>query len=191
MARLDKIKDFMGRIDESYRSYRMLSEEIELNSPSRNWRAQNDEVMRHAIETLSDAVMHEYVCDDDLVNATDLDACTIGDIEDFYDITCAGGYPLHDTMTDELSSPFSVKAFNKKYRNRKKFPIFEDFVKDNWEDILDEETVDAIYDRRDVGSIVDKNAYGGGGFEVMRGLEIAVSKNVAQKILDKFRQTEI
>ena len=56
--------------------------------------------------------------------------------------------------------------------------IIETEVKDNWQDILDGDLLDAVYDRRDIASITDKNMYGGGGFEALREFEMDVRDNV-------------
>lgn len=50
----------------------------------------------------------------------------------------------------------------------------ENWVHDNWEDILPERLVAYIYAKVDYESVVHANMLGGGGWEVLRGLEIDV-----------------
>lgn len=53
----------------------------------------------------------------------------------------------------------------------------EEEVRDGWEEILNDELVQAIHDKYDVACITHKYAYGGGGWEVLRDLEIDVKDN--------------
>lgn len=50
----------------------------------------------------------------------------------------------------------------------------ENWVKDNWENELPNDLVDAIYKKVDVANIIHKNYLMGGGWEVLRRLEIDV-----------------
>ena len=54
----------------------------------------------------------------------------------------------------------------------------EEEVEESWQNVLDENLVNAIYDKIDAAKIIDKNMYGGGGFEVLRHLEMDVKDNV-------------
>ena len=56
--------------------------------------------------------------------------------------------------------------------------VVEDEVKDCWQDVLDDDLLDAVYDKCDMASVVHKNWYGGGSFEVLRNLQIDVRDNV-------------
>ena len=56
--------------------------------------------------------------------------------------------------------------------------IVEDEVEDSWQDILKGDLLQAIYDKKDVACITHSDCYGGGGFEVLRELEIDVKDNV-------------
>ena len=84
---------------------------------------------------------------------------------------------------------FSIKEFNKKntgYLGVKS--IFEDYVDDIWEDCLDDDIKEAVYDRIEVGKIIDKYCLGGGGFEVERDLELGVCDRVAEKLKEKYNK---
>lgn len=54
----------------------------------------------------------------------------------------------------------------------------EEEVEESWQNVLDENLVDAIYDKIDVANVTDKNMYGGGGYEILRNLAADVRDNV-------------
>ena len=54
----------------------------------------------------------------------------------------------------------------------------EEEVGDCWQDVLNDDLLKAVYDKYDVACVSHKNCYGGGGFEVLRELEIDVRDNV-------------
>lgn len=56
--------------------------------------------------------------------------------------------------------------------------LIEDDVKDCWQFELDDDVLDAIYDRFDVAGVIGKNKYGGGSFEALRQLQMDVRDNV-------------
>ena len=56
--------------------------------------------------------------------------------------------------------------------------IIENEVHDCWQDILTNDILDAVYDKYDIACVTDKNCYGGGGYEVIRKLEMDVRDNV-------------
>lgn len=65
--------------------------------------------------------------------------------------------------------------------------IIEREVLDEWQYVLNDQLIDAIYDKIDVNKITGKNKYGGGGFETVRQLQIDVKDNVLS-ILEKNKQ---
>lgn len=56
--------------------------------------------------------------------------------------------------------------------------IIEDEVEDSWQDELSDDLLEAIYDKYDVACVTNKSCYGGGGFEVLRELQMDVRDNV-------------
>lgn len=56
--------------------------------------------------------------------------------------------------------------------------IVEDEVEDSWQDVLSDDLLEAIYDKYDVACVTNKSCYGGGGFEVLRELQMDVRDNV-------------
>lgn len=56
--------------------------------------------------------------------------------------------------------------------------IIENEVHNCWQDILTDDLLDAVYDKYDIACVTDKNCYGGGGYEVIRKLEMDVRDNV-------------
>ena len=150
------------------------------------WKKKNDELLAKAIDTLADCVIEEYVGDGDLDSATDLKACDGDDIQHFYSLVYADSIALRAEWPE---GPFSIKDFNKEhtgYLSPKS--IFESYVHDIWEESLDEDIKEAVYDRIEVGKIIDKYAFGGGGFEVERELELATRDRVAEKIKTKYNK---
>lgn len=140
------------------------------------WKKKNDESFNKAIDIMADLVIEEFIDPDDIKNATDLNECDGYDIQLFYDIE----------YSPDIDEPFSIKEFNKEKKGHGgHHSPFEEFVRDNWEECLEESILEAVYDRIEVGRIVDKACYGGGGFEVMRDLELGVVKNVAEKLKNK------
>ena len=145
------------------------------------WQKENDKLLAKAIDTMADYAIEQFVDFDDFVNATDLQECDGDDIQYFYDIEYNDGYE------PEEGEPFSIKYFVKRHR-KPRCSIFENYVEENWEEFLDDDLVEAIYDRIDVGKIVGKYCYGGGGFEVERDFQIGVTDRIAEKIKEKFRK---
>ena len=56
--------------------------------------------------------------------------------------------------------------------------LIENYVDDYWQYDLDDDVLDALYDRFDVAGVIGKNQYGGGRFEALRQLQIDVRDNV-------------
>ena len=146
-----------------------------------SWKKENDKLFAKAIDTMADYAIEQFVDSNDLVDATDLDECDADDIQFFYDITYNTRYE------PEEGKPFSIKEVIKSNRGPR-HAIFEDYAEENWKEYLDDDLIDAVYDRIDVGKIVDKYCYGGGGFEVERDLELGVRDKVAEKIKEKLRK---
>lgn len=141
------------------------------------WVSSNDKAMQEAIEILAKGAIDSIIGDDYsyMKNATDLQECDYYDIQTFFSIE-------NDEFYEVIKEPFSIKKFNKDYDFYSTGDIFEEYVSDYWEDVLPEDLVDAIYDRRRAASITHANCYGGGDFEVKRDLEIGTAKKVAEII---------
>lgn len=146
--------------------------------PSKYWQNSNDNIIKKAIEDLSDAIIEEYGTEC-IENAIDIDKCDSNDIQTFYSIVCDED---SEYINYEISHPFSIKEFNENNKRYGIHSIFEDFVNDYWTDILDDDVVESIYDVVDIASITNRNDYGGGSFEAIRELQLAVADNVANKI---------
>ena len=58
----------------------------------------------------------------------------------------------------------------------------ENYVETEWQYVLDDSLLNAIYDMKDASSVVGKNMYGGGGFEFLRELEKAVADSVVTQL---------
>ena len=158
----------------------MISESVKkvLNEVSFNaWSSSNDEAVQKAIDLLSQAAIKEIVGDnvDFLKNAVDLQNCDYFDIQLFFSID-------NSDIWDIVERPFSIKRVNKKYDYFSVGDVFEDFVEDNWQDVLPTDLVGKLCDRQDVASITHSDYYGGGSFEVMRDIEIGTAKKIAQTI---------
>ena len=148
------------------------------------WKKKNDELFAKAMDVLADYVIEEYVCDGDLKDATDLQECDGHDIQLFYFLLNDDRFCHCPEIPD---GSFSIKEFNRRHTGHLGVKgIFEDYAHDIWEDCLDDDVREAVCDRIEVGRIVDKYAYGGGGFEVERDLEIGVRDRVAEKIKAKY-----
>ena len=65
--------------------------------------------------------------------------------------------------------------------------VIEDWVEENWEEYLDEDTVDALHDLFDMGGILGKRQLNGGRFEAFRDFQILVEDNVITKIKDALK----
>lgn len=162
--------DLRNVISESVRN---ILKEIKFNS----WVSSNDKAMQKAIEILAQGAIDNIIGDDFsyMKNATDLQTCGYEDIQKFFSIE-------NDEFYKVIKEPFSIKKFNKRYGFYSTGDIFEEYVSDYWEDVLPEELVDAIYDRRRAASITHADLYGGGDFEVKRDLEIGTAEKVAEII---------
>lgn len=144
------------------------------------WVSSSNSAVEKAVELLSDAAIKQIVGDDFsyLKNATDLQECYFDDLQMFFSID-------NSDVWDVVKEPFSIKEFNDEYDYFSTGEVFEDFIKDHWQDVLPPDLVDKIYDRKDVASIIYSDYYGGGGYEAMRDVEIQTCERIAQIIKQK------
>ena len=137
------------------------------------------DTMNRAAEELSTAVMEDIYWDF-LSNASDLNVCD--DIEISHIIDLANCDRFSYLLDEELVNTFSIKDIIKKYGRQSCPDAVDKWVEENWEDCLDKDTVDALYDFFDVGGILGKRDLNGGSWEAFRDFQIAVSNNVISKI---------
>ena len=108
-------------------------------------------------------------------NAIDLNECDGDDIQEL--LSC-----VDNIGTDIFDKPYKIKSLIPKCCSKYYRPVIEELVEEDYQDVLDDELLDAVYDRYDVQSIVNKNAYGGGGYEVLKQFSNAVKERVADKL---------
>lgn len=123
-----------------------------------------------------------------MFNATDLKECDYDDIQTYYSIKDCAYDSLCNTLAmtidNYVAKPFSIKEFNKKFeKDAGNFNyVFEDWITENWENTLPQYLVDAINQQYDVASIINAEAYGGGGYEFIQDLKRCTMKRVVEII---------
>ena len=93
---------------------------------------------------------------------------------------------VDDIGTDIFGRPYKIKSLISKYCNKYYRPVIEELVEEEYQYVLDDKLLNAVYDRYDVQSIVNKNAYGGGGYEVLKEFSNAVKDRVADKLKEMY-----
>jgi hypothetical protein len=132
---------------------------------------------KSAAEQLAEEVL-EYIYWDFLKNATDLDEC------DNIEITWIISLANHDKyILDDLNSAlYSIKDIFQKKKHIRCVDVIDQWVDDNWDEFLDEDTVDALYDLFDVGGILGKRQLNGGRYESYREFQMLVADIAINKI---------
>lgn len=123
-----------------------------------------EETMKSAAYKLATIMFDEFLDWEFLKNATDYEVCDADDISQILDITYYDYHHLRGSLLKELEeNPFRIKEVCRKYTN---YHVIGDWVKDNWEDYLDEYTVDTFYEKLNIQGImndfiklVEKNVY--------------------------------
>lgn len=139
------------------------------------------------VEAAADELI-EYVMEniywDFLKNATDLNECDDDDITFIISLANNDKYLLED-----LSEPFSIAHIiqMKKHINNY-IDVIDEWVEENWDDYLQEETVDALYDFFDIGGTLGKNELGGGRYEAFRSFQMLVASKVINQIKENLKQ---
>ena len=151
-------------------SVKGVLKEYDLNQ----WSQGNEDLFLRAVERMTDYVL-ENIGTDYFENAIDLNECDGDDIQEL--LSC-----VDNIGTDIFDKPYKIKSLISKYCSKYYRPVIEELVEENYQDVLDDELLDAVYDRYDVQSIVNKNAYGGGGYEVLKQFSNAVKDRVADKL---------
>ena len=164
-----------------------------------SWLERNDEAMQKAAEWLSSGPIETFICyqkylkgDSMLRNATDLEACDEHDIETFFSLLDEK-YKLswnYDSTYGELDAhPYSIREWNKREKGYGGVrSIFTEWCNENYQEVLPEELLTAVRERHDVACIVNANAYGGGGYEVLQDLFLAAKVKVAETIKRELKQ---
>ena len=130
-----------------------------------------------AAEKLADGVI-ENIYWDFLKNATDLDECDNSEISWIISLANDDEYFLNDLN----SALYSIKDIFQKKKHIRCVDVIDQWVDDNWEEFLDEDTVDALRDLFDTESILGKNKLNGGRYESYREFQILVTDNTINKI---------
>lgn len=81
--------------------------------------------------------------------------------------------------------PFSIQALWDECYDHSEKSIIDEWVENNWEDYLDENTVEYIHDYIDIGGILGSDDLMGGSYETFREFQICVLNNVLNKIKEK------
>lgn len=127
-----------------------------------------ERTMKSAADKLANIIFDEFIDWEFLKNATDYDVCDEDDISRILDITSYDYHHSRGELLKELDEkPFSIKDICSKYTHINKCNhIIGDWVKDNWEDYLDTNTIDTFYEKLDIQGImsdfikmVEKNVY--------------------------------
>lgn len=135
---------------------------------------------KSAGEQLAVGVM-EDIDWDFLKNATDLYDCDNLYITWIISVVNDNNFFHKQFISNLYNAPYSIKdVFQKEHSNY--IDVIDKWVDDNWEDYLDEDTVNALYDIFDIGGILGKNRLNGGRYESYREFQMLVSDIVIGKI---------
>ena len=132
--------------------------------------------MSEAEELAVGVIGHIYW--DFLKNATDLDECDNSEISWIISLANDDEYSLNDLN----SAPYSIKDIFQKKKHIRCVDVIDQWVDDNWEEFLDENTVDALRDLFNTEAILGKNKLNGGRYESYREFQILVTDNTINKI---------
>lgn len=161
------------------------------------WLERNDKAFAEAVELLASGIIETIICDvkdlkDDemLRNATDLAECDYNDITMFFSLLDAKWTlnASYDSVYGKLDKePYSIKDWCKKelgYGGYK--DVFDKWLDDNYEEVLEGDLLTAVNERKAVGCIVNSTAMGG-GFEVISDLFLAAKKKVVEIIMRELK----
>lgn len=161
------------------------------------WLERNDEAMDKAATILAVAIIENIICDPDklkdevmLRNATDLAECSEHDICQLYSLLNERWELSRDydyTYGKLESGPYSIKEWNRKERGHGGVKdLFINWCEENYDEVLPEQLLREVRERRDVACVVNAFAYGGGGYEVMQDLYHAAKVKVAETVKKQF-----
>ena len=143
------------------------------------------ETAKSAAAELADAVI-ESIAWDFLKNATDIDECDNAEIS--WIISLANDDPYFCKNLD--AELYSIKDIFQKKKHIRCVDVIDQWVEENWDEYLDEDTVDALNDLFDMGGILGKKQLNGGRFEAFRDFQILVEDNVINKIKETLQPAE-
>jgi hypothetical protein len=132
---------------------------------------------KSAAEQLADGVLEDIYWDF-LKNATDLDESDNNEITWIISLANDDQYFFNDLN----AALYSIKDIFQKKKHIRCVDVIDQWVDDNWEEFLDEDTVDALRDLFDTGGILGKKQLNGGRFESYRDFQMLVADNVINKI---------
>lgn len=144
------------------------------------------ETTKVAAAALADAVL-ENIAWDFLENANDINDADKEEITFIIDLANDDKYFLNKLNKDH----YSIKEIFQEKKHINTIDIIETWVEDNWEDYLNEDTVDALNDFFDMGGIIGKRQLNGGRFEAFREFQILVSDIAVSKIKEYFKMEDI
>ena len=140
---------------------------------------------KSAAEQLAIEVL-ENISWDFLKNATDLDECDNNEITWIISLANDDTYFCKD-LNAEL---YSIKDIFQKKKHIRCVDVIDQWVEENWQEFLDEDTVDALNDLFDMGGILGKKQLNGGRFEAFRDFQILVEENVINKIKEALKPAD-
>lgn len=132
---------------------------------------------KSAAEQLANEVL-ENIYWDFLKNATDLDECDNNEITWIISLANDDQYFRNDLD----AALYSIEDIFQKKKHIRCVDVIDQWVDDNWDEFLDEDTVDALYDLFDTGGILGKRQLNGGRYESYRGFQMLVSDIAISKI---------
>ena len=149
-----------------------------------------EETVKNAAATLADAVLEEFDWSF-LEHATDLEECDNFKVSWIIGMVNGNGYLSRKEIDNLDEHSFSINDIFQQKKHIRRVDIIDEWVEDNWEDYLDEDTVDAINDYLNMGGILGKRQLNGGRFEAFREFQVLVSDNVINKIKEYFKMENI
>lgn len=143
-----------------------------------------------AMELANIIVNNDCIYWEFLKNATDFNEVfnePSGDIKIEWLINRANRREGIDTFFNHFMElePFSIQELWDDYCVHSEIPIIDEWVENNWEDYLDETTVECIHNYIDIGGILGSDDLMGGSYETFRNFQISVLNNVLNIIKEK------
>lgn len=132
---------------------------------------------KSAAKKLADGVL-ENIYWNFLKNATDLDECDNKEITWVISLANDDEYFLNDLE----SALYSIKDIFEKKKHIRCVDVIDQWIDDNWEEFLDEDTVNDLHDIFGTETILDKNKPNGGRYESYIEFQVLVVDNAISKI---------
>lgn len=143
-----------------------------------------------AMELANAIIENDLIYWDFLKNATDFNEVwnePSGDVKIEWLINRANNRSCSNTFFNHSKElePFSIQELWDDCYVHSENPIIDEWVENNWEDYLDECTVEYIHDYIDIGGILGDDELMGGSYETFREFQNCVLNNVLNKIKEK------